>query len=85
MFHSQIFLDEVHSGQLAVILVRVIVVAVQAVHNVAFEMIEQIHLFRKFLGDVFRVVVLANIYSAVSSRSNVIKVATTLSGKARAH
>ena len=85
MFHPQILLDELHSGRLLIILVCVIVVTVQAVHDVTFKVIKKVHLLCELFGNIFRAMVLANVYSSVSPWSNIIKMAIMLSEKAREH
>ena len=79
MFHPQVLLDELHSGGLEMILVRIIVVTVQTVHDVTLKVIKQVHLFREFFWSVFGAVVLTNVHGAMSFGSDVVKVAATLS------
>ena len=78
VFHSQVLLDELHPGGLEMILVRIIIVTIQTVHNVTLEMIEQVHLFSELFGGIFCIVVLTNIHGSMSPWSDVVKVTVTL-------
>lgn len=85
MFHPQVLLDKVHSCRLEIILVCVIVVAVQAVHDVTLKVIKQVHLLREFFGGGVRGVILANVHRPMSPRSDIIEMAIALSGNAQVH
>jgi hypothetical protein len=79
MLHPQILLDEIHSGGLEVILIGVIVVTVQAVHNVTLKVIKQVHFLREFFWSILGAVVLTDIHSSMPPWGNVVKVAATAS------
>lgn len=74
VFHAQILLYEIHSLGTVVVLESVLVVAVQAVHDVALEMLEKVYLVFEVLRKFGHRKVLPNVDSSVASRGDVVKV-----------
>jgi hypothetical protein len=74
VFHTQILLYEIHPLGAVMVLESVLIVAVQAVHNVAFKMLQKVDLILEVLGKLSHRIVLPDVDSSVTSRGDVVKV-----------
>ena len=74
MLHAEILLHEVHALSPLLIHESIFVFAVQAVHNVLSEVLEEINLTLQFFREFSNSVVLANVDRTLATRSDVVKV-----------
>ena len=75
MFHAKVLLNEIHPLRAVAILVGVVVVAVELLHDVLLEVLEQVNFTLEILRELRHGVVLANVYRSLSPGRNVVKVA----------
>ena len=64
MFHAKVLLNEIHPLRAVAILVGVVVVAIQPVHDVLLEMLQEVDLALQLLRVFRDRVVLANVHGA---------------------
>lgn len=74
LFHPEVFLHEIHPLRFLNILKRIRMVAVQAIHHISLEVLQQVHLALNILRIVRHRVTLADIDRTLSPRCYVIKV-----------
>jgi hypothetical protein len=74
VFHTQILLYEIHSLGAVMVLESVLIVAVQAIHDVALKMLQKVDLILEVLGKLSHRIILPDVDSSVASRGDVIKV-----------
>jgi hypothetical protein len=77
VFHTQVLLYKIHSLGAVMVFESVLVVAIQAVHDIALKMLEKVNLILEVLRKLGHRIVLPNVDTSVASRGNVIKVTRT--------
>lgn len=76
ILHPQVLLDEVHPLRPLDILERVVVLAIQLVHDVPLEVFEEIYLVLHFLGVLGYSVGLADVNGPIPAGGDIVEVAT---------
>ena len=77
MLHPKVLLYEIHALRSFMILVSVVVIAIQPIHDVTLKVFQQIHLALEVFRILRNRVVLAHIHRPLSSRGDIVKVADT--------